>query len=951
MATRTAHLVARLTDEVSGPAAKMAAGLKQAAAQAEALTRLSGKGGTGKFASDLRNLGASVSQIDAVTAAMKRYAQQIGASGNRADWTKDHRAQMRTWETSTVASLKSVIAAEREAGRAAGEMASAQLAAAVKAGEAARIQRKAATEQVRAHREAVRERRREAATTIVSGAGLIAAHKGKKIGLDSVQSAADFDEAVRKQRVFTDITPDDQASLLTQAKRVGQETKFSNEDVVKAQTASMQGLPANFSPQLKAAVAEGIVENVKYYATLMETDLKDGAEVIRSYLSQTGKDISTKEKAVAEANKATNQLVKMAKLGGMSGDDVGQFVKLAMSSGSTAGLTTDSLMSLAALAKRGGLRGDEAGTFVKTSAGKLVSPTKKGLAAFNAAGIDHSRFKKMPDQLSTSALEGQFRMDMGKGFTPAIRKRLDAINADKGLIGDQGRYTQAVVGAVGDILGKTKKGTVRASDAQTAAKAVGAYHKVAAQSVDVEGLLDALMKSNATLAQLNAIFTGAHGGKAAITARQWEEFKASRAEIAKAGDDPDYAKKKSDEVMAGVYGAVENLKGSWQNLINTIGTANEGLIKSTADMLGNAVDSFSKLDKTTQQALSLAGGGAALAGGAYGAFNLGKALLGFGGGAAALTGSAAALTTSAGLLDAAALRLAGGGIGAGIGAGAGAAAGGAAAGGAAVGGVSLGLGGSAVAVGALAGGALDMLTPGTNGGIGDALLGRDSSLQQSMKALAAERKAREALAGVDSPTIMGAGRTMSLPGGADPKKGFTSEYTASRGTLGDFLLGQEKKAIVLPQTLQRARAGLDQIQNPPAPVEAGGAARSVPLPPRRPVELGGTLAPPLDEAKRKADQLNATTIAPKGDGAGLAPLGTAADEAKAKLSALAGVSVAPTVNASSITAAEAAVDSLLAKLARVGPAIAGASSTVASGIARTGNVAQRLQNARTDTGM
>ncbi|MCJ2084304.1 phage tail tape measure protein [Methylobacterium sp. J-090] len=855
---------------------------------------------------------------------------------------------------STVASLKNVIAAEREAGRAAGEMASAQLAAAVKAGEASRIQRKAAAEQVRAHREAVRERRRDAATTIASGAGLVAAHKGKQIGLASVQSAADFDIAVRKQKEFTDITSVDQAGLLAQAKRVGQETKFSNEDVVKAQTASMQGLPAGFGSELKAAVAQGIVENVKSYAILMDTDLKEGAETIRSYLSQTGKDISTKERAVTEANKATNQLVKMAKLGGMSGEDVGQFVKLAMSSGSTAGLSTDSLMSLGALAKRGGLRGDEAGTFVKTSAGKLVNPTKKGLAAFNAAGVNHSSFVKMPERLSTSALEGQFRLDMGKGFTPAIRKRLDAINADKGLIGDQGRYTEAVVSAVGDILGKTKKGKVRASDAQTAAKAVGNYHKVAAQSVDVEALLDALMSSNATLAQLNAIFTGAHGGKGAITARQWEEFKASRAEIKKSGDDPDYAKRKANEIMAGLGGAVENLKGSWENFILTVGTANEGLIKSTADMLGNAIDSFSKLDKTTQQALSLAGGGAALAGGAYGAFNLGKALLGFGGGAAALTGSAAALTTSAGLLDAAALRLAGGSIGSGIGAGVGAAAGGAA-----VGGVSLGLGGTAVAAGALAGGVLDMLTPGTNGGVGHALLGRDSSLQKTMKALAAERKAAQALQGVDSPTIMGAGRTMSLPGGADSKKGFKSEYTASRGTLGDFLFGQDKKAIVLPQALQRARADMAQIQTPPAAGStADAAARSVPLPPRRPVELGGTLATQLDEAKRKADELNATTIAPKGDGAGLAPLGTAADEAKAKLSELSGLTVAPQGNTAGIDSVTASARAAAAALREVIALGGQAQTTIAKvntanfgGGVRTGKVAETFRNLRSDTGM
>lgn len=662
MATRTAHLVAQLTDKVSGPAAQMAQGLKKAADQADALTRLSAKGGTGKLAADLRNLGASASQIDAVTAAMKRYAAQNMIPANRADWTKVQASQMRTWENSTVASLKHVIAAEREAAQAAREFASAQLAAAVKAGEAARKQRQAAMEQAKAHREAIRERRRDAAATIASGAGVVAAHKGKKIGLDAVSSAAEFDIAVRKQREFTDINAQIQAGLLAQAKRVGQETQFSNIDVVKAQTASMQGLPAGFGPELKAAVAEGIVENVRNFATLMETDLKDGAETIRSYLQATGKDISTKEKALAEANRATNQMVKMAKLGGMSGEDVAQFVKYAAASSTSAGLTTDSLLSLGALARRGGLRGDEAGVFMRATANKLVSPTKKGLAAYNAAGIDHSSFVKMPDRLSTSALEGQFRLDMGKGFTPAIRKRIDKINADKTLLADQGRYVAAVTSAVEPMLGKKKNGQVRASDRQVAAKAAGNYYKVGAQSVDTEGLLDALMSANPTLAQLNAILTDKHGGKGAITQRQWDEFKASREEIRKSGDDPDYAAKKAREVMAGLGGSIENLKGSFDNLVLTIGTANEGLIKLSADNLGNLIDKFSKLDKGTQQALSLGAGGAALAGGAYGAFNLTKALLGFGGSSVALNGSAAALTASAAALDAAAVALGGKGV-------------------------------------------------------------------------------------------------------------------------------------------------------------------------------------------------------------------------------------------------------------------------------------------------
>lgn len=486
--------------------------------------------------------------------------------------------------------------------------------------------------------------RREAATVLGAGGAVIAGHHGKQIARDAITSAADFDLAVRKQRVFTDLSASDQAGLLAQAKQIGQETQFSNIDVVKAQTAAMQGLPAGFSSTLKAEVAQGIIANVRNFSTLMETDLKEGSEIIRGYLQQTGKDISTKEKALFEANKATNQLVKMAKLGGMSGEDVSQFLKFAASPGTAAGLSPETMMSLAALARRGGLRGDEAGTFIRATSAKLVSPTGPGLAALNAAGIKFSDYVSMPERLSTSALEGQFQMKLGKGFTPSVRKRLDAINADQSLIGDRGKYTEAVVSAVGDILGKTKGGKVRASDTQKAAKAIGDFHKVSAQSVDTERLLNDAMSKDMTLAQLNAWLTDKHGGKGAITQRQWDEFKAARQQIGSAADDPDWAKKKADEVFAGLGGAVENLKGSFENLVLTIGNANAGLIKWAADRMGAGLDSFSKLPEGAQQGLSLGAGAALTGASAWGTLALMKRLLGLGGavGGAATGGAAAA---------------------------------------------------------------------------------------------------------------------------------------------------------------------------------------------------------------------------------------------------------------------------------------------------------------------
>ena len=334
-------------------------------------------------------------------------------------------------------------------------------------------------------------------------------------------------------------------------------------------------------------------------------------------------------------------------------------------------------------------------------------------------------------------------------------------------------------------------------------------------------------------------------------------------------------------------------------------------------MLGNAVDSFSKLDKTTQQALRIAGGGAALAGGAYGAFNLGKALLGFGGGAAALTGSATALTASAAALDAAALKLAGSSVGAGVGAGASAAAGGAAAGG-----VSVGLGGAAVLGGAVAGGALDMMTPGTNAGITSLITGGESSLEQTNRALAAEAAARKAMQGKFGGAGLG-DRAMTMPGAPEGQK-FTTTAPISRGVIGDFLLGKKNEAITLPTAPSTPKVDMSQI----------------------------------DEAKRKADELNAHPILPKGDAAGLVPLMTGLEGLKSKGAELDAMTIKPNVDASGVGTIIQQLQTAIGLVQTLGSGIDGAKAKAASmpspnlgGGTRTGSVASARSGAMTDRGM
>lgn len=514
----------------------------------------------------------------------------------------------------------------------------------------------AASHQAMARRMAVSQqwaRRREAFGNAAALAGGMAAYRGKEIGRKSIVTAAEFDIGTRKQREFTDLTKDDQAGLLKQATKIGQDTQFSNLDVVKAQTKAMQGLPTSITGRLKAEVAEGILENVKNYALVMEADLETSAEALRSYLQATGKDISTKEKALAEANKATNQLVKMAKLGGMSDEDVQQYIKYAVPTGSAAGLTPESMMAIAALARRGGLRGDEAGVFMRATASKLAAPTKDGLAALNAAGIRYSEYVRMPSRLSVSGLQGQFRNDMGLNFTDATRKNLEGVLGNKDILGDRGKFIASVTEAISGQMDKTKKGTMKPADRVKVAKSAGKFHQMSAESVDAEALLDAVMSSNMTLAQLNAFLTNKHGGKGAITQRQREEYVAGRNELKKTGDDPDFAKRKADEIMAGLGGSLERLKGSVENFYLAIGQANEKILTFSFDKIGNAIDAVSNMSEPARQAVTALGSLAAVAAGAAGAWSIGKLLLTGGG----LPASAIALNEAAAALNVAAVRL------------------------------------------------------------------------------------------------------------------------------------------------------------------------------------------------------------------------------------------------------------------------------------------------------
>lgn len=592
------------------------------------------------FAKARQNFSAARSEVEKVARAM---ALADGPTGKMAASLARARANASAASRAFEAQASATIAAKRNLE-----------ALGLSAGNTASQQQRLASSIDRANRQLERQhkwRARIAGIPAIAGgiAAAVTTGRAAHFAGKAVVSAAEFDIGTRTQRVVSDVSERDQADILTpQAKKIGQDTQFTNLDVVKAQTTAMAGLPANITGRIKAEVAAGILDNVKNYALVMQADLATSAEAIRSYLQATGKDISTKEKALAEANKATNQLVRMAKLGSMSDEDVQHYLNFAMPSLTAAGVSPEAGMAIAALARRGGLRGDVAGVFMRTTASKLVAPTKKGITALNAAGIDYNKFVRMPDSLSVDKLESHFGNEMGTAFTPEVRARLAAALADKATVGNRSTFTEAVTSIVAEQFPKTKKGEISAADRQKIAKAAGGFHKVSAASVDAEGLLDKVMASDMTLAQLNAFLTDKHGGKGAITQRQREEYVSARRSLQGVGDDPDFAKKKADEIMGGLGGSFERLKGSVENLVLSVGQAAESVFKLPAlfEGLGNALDWVSNLPKPVVAGGAVAAGVGAVGGAAWLVSGLANGF-GLSTSAVALDGSAAALTRAA----------------------------------------------------------------------------------------------------------------------------------------------------------------------------------------------------------------------------------------------------------------------------------------------------------------
>jgi len=447
VANHTSTLAIKLLDGISGPAKGAAASLGAISKATEALGKVKGfreqtqrleemTRAHAKAREGVRNLAGQLIAAEAPSAKMKAAYERATAAadklGNKLEWQK---ARVR----GAASELERMgVAANNLSG------AEARLKAHIERTTAAMLRQ----EQVSRRRAAAGGVAAAAAT----GVGIKAANTGRNIAVRAVEDAAALDIAQKKQTSFSGISAEAQARILApQAKKIAFDTQFSTLDVTKAQTATLAGLPDHLD---KAGVARSLVEQAKNVAMALGSNMEEAAESMRGYLAARVADMSTAEAAERSARNAANRMIRAAKLGGMSAEDVAQFTKYGGASARAAGISEDNTLALGIALRRAGVRGDEAGVAVRSFAGKLVAPTKKGRAAMLAAGIDHDKFTTMPGGMSTENLSKTMASEVGLKLNDATRAAIEQIHSDDEIVTDRGKYAAAVAEAIEENAGK-----------------------------------------------------------------------------------------------------------------------------------------------------------------------------------------------------------------------------------------------------------------------------------------------------------------------------------------------------------------------------------------------------------------------------------------------------------------------------------------------------------------
>ncbi|MDQ0422279.1 hypothetical protein J2045_003327 [Peteryoungia aggregata LMG 23059] len=458
------------------------------------------------------------------------------------------------------------------------------------------------------------------------GGGYVA-NEGKNLAQRSFFEAVNFNEAAAYQAALGKFNKTDRATLNRQAEEIGGDTRFSNVDVVRAQTSILQG--GIRDPK----TIMDLTGKVTDYALAMGVTLEEAAETVKG--SALSKRVNLSD---ADAiGKFVDNLVWMAKNGGMSDEDVRQFMKFGGASTTGAGLPDANAAAIGMILRRSGVRGDEAGVFARSMSGKLVAPTNKGRNALYAMGLDYNDFVSQDDAMNTTGIGKMFQNEFGKSIPAEVMAQIQDVLDNGTFVGqdgeeysvasDSGQFNEALSSLLVPLL--EKDGKVSGLDRKALSKSLGDFWKNSVDSVDTLGLFDAIMKSNPSLAQLNAFFTERQGGRANMIAQQYGLYQEM---VGLMNNTPGgIAKQIGTDANSELYGDWTKLVGTFETTLTRIGQDFESMTRPVINFTNDMLDGFLELEQSTRQLIVAFGAAAAT----FAGFAAIRGLAGmFGGGAA-----------------------------------------------------------------------------------------------------------------------------------------------------------------------------------------------------------------------------------------------------------------------------------------------------------------------------
>lgn len=412
----------------------------------------------------------------------------------------------------------------------------------------------------------------------------------------------DFQRAYLHQRAVLGMEPRAQKPLLDQALKIGQDTQFTNADIVRAQTDIGSKLPKELQGP---DTIKGITEHVKNYALFAQISMEEASKGVVSWMKTRGYDISTPAAAEKSARRAANQMVEVSTTTGAKAHDLVGDSKFGGAPGRVGGFSESFSNAISAQLLRQGYDGAMSGTFIRAAATKLSAPTSKARAAMAAMGINYDDYVKSGVGAGSDGLNKVLKQQYGKGLNKDQRAKVDEILGNPEIMGDAGAYGEALSEALsGTFARKGKDGKVRPQDAQRLAKTIEQYRTLTAGSVDTESLFKMLLSKGLTPAQAKAIMGQEHGGRAlSINPDQLVKDQKTFQNVP-----DDRAEKGAAILQGGAQGQFNQMVGSIESFKVALGEATDGarsfayqgigaLFDALTDKVkGNGPDTLKKVD-------------------------------------------------------------------------------------------------------------------------------------------------------------------------------------------------------------------------------------------------------------------------------------------------------------------------------------------------------------------